>query len=38
MSLKLPKEVLQEIYDIKSLINCYTLDPSFSIFKKIRLL
>ena len=34
MSSKLPKEVLQEIYDIKSLINCYTLDPSFSIFKK----
>ena len=34
MSLKLPKEVLEEIYDIKSLINCFSLDPSFSIFKK----
>ena len=34
MSLNLPKEALQEIYDIKSLINCFSLDPSFSIFKK----
>ena len=34
MSLKLPKEVLQEINDIKSLINCFSLDPSFTIFKK----